>query len=150
MEEELEIAQEILQEILGLMQIPAEVISRKEEERVHLEIKSDQGALLIGKRGRGLDALQTICGIIISKKLNRKVYLEIDTENYRERHRQQLINLAEETANKVRSTGTKENLPPMSASERRIIHLALKDASDIVTFSEGEGDQRYIVISPKE
>jgi len=150
MKEELEMAQEIFQEILRLVKIEGEITVEEREGRVYLEIKSNEGALLIGEKGRMLDALETVGRIVLFKKLKRKVPLEVDTENYRQRQRQRLIKLAQEVAEKVHGTGIEEALSPMSANERRIIHLALKNAESVVTSSEGEGAERHVVIFPKK
>ena len=150
MEEELKIAKEFFQEILRLMQIEAEVIAEEREENIHLEIKSNEGALLIGEKGRMLAALETVGRIVLFKKLKRKVPLEVDTEDYRQRQRQRRTKLAQEVAEKVHGTGIEEALSPMSANERRIIHLALKNAESVVTSSEGEGAERHVVIFPKK
>lgn len=137
-------------EIVSLMGFSSEVSSYKEEERVHLEIKGESLGLLIGRRGVTLDALQYIVGLILSRKMGRRYRILIDVEGYRSRRRQTLINLAQRMAERVMLEGEEMVLEPMNPYERRIIHAALQDHRGVKTTSGGEGEERQVIIIPKE
>jgi spoIIIJ-associated protein len=143
----------LLAEIIAAMKIPAEVgFVRDPEGGARLEVKSEDGALLIGRKGATLSSLQYLINRMISQtedgeSLERVV---VDVEGYLDRRRESLEELAKEMATKARETGRSMRLKPMSPQERRIIHLTLQDDPEIRTYSQGEALYRSVVISPRE
>ncbi len=148
-------AKEILIKILNLMGIDAEVETSVTSERITANIKSSQGALLIGKKGQTLESLQLISTLIANKQMsmngdNRRVRILLDTEGYRKRRESNLEKLAEQIAAGVKETGKTEFMDPMPPQDRRIIHISIGDDPELDVVSEGEGIYRKIVIRKKK
>jgi spoIIIJ-associated protein len=147
------IAKEVVEKLLFLMKVPATVELRGEESgvlpSVTLDISGDELGLLIGRRGQTLTTLQYMVSLIVSRRLKSGVRVTIDIAGYRERRQQELRDLALRVAELVTSTKRTMTLEPMSPAERRIIHLALRDNPEVITQSEGEGENRKVVISPR-
>ena len=137
----------VLKEILTRIGIDGEVESDFIEGSLHLNMVTDSPALLIGKHGQTLDAMERILNCIINKSALAKKKVFVDTEGYRERREQSLVDLAHQVAAKVRRTRQDVVLSPMSAKDRRIIHLTLQGDDTVSTFSQGEGDMRRVVIT---
>jgi spoIIIJ-associated protein len=142
-------AKTVLERIIAGIAVPSQVEARVEEGSIYLNIKGDGSGLLIGRHGQTLDAIQYIVGRIVGKQLGEKKVIVIDTERYRERRRENLERLSRHMGEKAKSTGRAVSLQPMSASDRRIVHLALKHDREIETRSEGEGGMRSIKIIPR-
>jgi spoIIIJ-associated protein len=143
-------AKMVLERIITEIQVPAQVEGRLEGEVIYLDIKGDGSGLLIGRHGQTLDALQYIAGKIVGKHLGKKKMVVVDTEKYRERREENLAQLARRMGEKAKSTGRAVSLQPMNASDRRLVHLALKHDHDIETRSEGEGSLKSIKIFPRK
>ena len=143
------IAKENLEEILHKMDLTCVVEEAERNGSLCLNIISPQSALIIGKRGETIDALQYLMSRIVSKKMSQKVNVIVDTENYREKHVDKIEKLARKTADEVRSTGRAAFLAPMNSRDRRIVHLTLQDDRNVSTLSKGEGPRRKIKISPR-
>lgn len=141
---------EELDEILKLMGMEAEVATSLEGTRVVADIKSENGAILIGKKGQTLNALQLIVNLIVNRDEKTRTKVIVDTENYRQRRENALVKMAGEVADEVKSKGRSRELEPMNPAERRVIHLALKDDRDVETTSQGEGNYRRVVVSPRK
>lgn len=137
----------ILKEILSRMGIDAKIEADYVEGSTHLNILTDTPALLIGKHGQTLDAIERILNCIVNKVSLAKKRVFVDTEGYRERREERLIEMANQVAEKVRYTGRDVVLAPMSPRDRRIIHVVLKEDEIVSTYSQGEGDMRRVVIT---
>ncbi len=141
-------AVEFLENILEKMNIAAKIEVQLNEEEKTMEINmigTDMG-VLIGKRGQTLDSLQYLVSIVVNKLSEDFIRVRLDTENYRERRKETLENLAKSIANKVRKTRRAIKLEPMNPYERRIIHSALQDENYIITKSDGEEPYRHVVV----
>jgi len=143
-------AKTALERIIAGIAVSAQVEGRVEGGTIYLNIKGDGSGLLIGRHGQTLDAIQYIVGRIVGKQLGEKRMVVVDTERYRERRRENLEQVSRRMAEKAKSTGRAVSLQPMSASDRRIVHLALKHDREIETRSEGEGGMRSIRIIPRK
>jgi len=141
---------EELDEILKLMGMEGEVTTSLEGGRVVADIKSENGAILIGKKGQTLDALQLMVNLIVNRDEKTRTRVIVDTESYRQRRENALVKMAREVADEVKSKGNPRELEPMNPAERRVIHLALKNDKDVETTSKGEGNFRRVVVSPKK
>lgn len=139
-------AQEVLQDIVRLMGIEAEVTV---VDSGHLLVQGDKLGVLIGRRGQTLDALEYVLNSILARE-DYRGRVVIDTEHYRERRRVALEALALKLAERVRHRGKAVSLNPMSPRDRRIVHLALQGDTSLVTRSTGEGYYRRLVIEPAE
>lgn len=118
-----------------------------EERQIEVDLAGSQMGMLIGKRGQTLDALQYLSSLVLNKDHDDYVKVKIDTENYRERRKATIENLAKNVAKKVKASGRSSTLEPMNPYERRIIHAALQDDKYVETHSEGEEPHRKVVVS---
>jgi len=137
----------ILKEILSRMGIDAEVESNFVDGSTHLNIVTDNPALLIGKHGQTLDAIERLLNCIVNRASLVKRRVFVNTEGYRERREERRIVMAHQVAEKVRYTDREVILPPMSARDRRIIHVVLKGDAVVSTYSQGEGEMRRVVVT---
>ena len=114
-------------------------VSYREEKKLGIKMDSSYSSILIGRKGKNLDALQLLANIYAGRLGHEEVRVILDTENYRIRREETLVRLAYTTADKVRSTRNSILLEPMNPFERRLIHTTLNDIPDVETKSEGEG-----------
>lgn len=148
--EDVEITVDVLQHILRYMNIHATVQVRSTTPLI-LNIRGihENLGLLIGRRGETLAALQLLVNLIVSHRTKRRMRIIVDAENYRQRREENLRSLALRVAQQVRNYRRSIALEAMPPHERRIVHLALADSTDISTESIGEGEERRVVISLK-
>ena len=139
---------QVLLEIVHLMgfEVDAEVL--EEEERLLLVIRGPDSGQLIGKKGQTLDALQFLLNRMVAREDSRKPIV-IDSDGYRERRNEALVQLAHRLREKATRSGKIVAVNPMSAHDRRVIHMALKDTPGVSTRSEGEGSFRRLLIVPE-
>jgi len=140
---------EVLQRLLDIMGFDVQVSVRSTDGPVILSVAGDNLGILIGRRGDNLSSLQFMVNLILSKNRRQWPRVVIDVENYRARREESLRSLAERIAYRVGRQGRPFTLEAMSASDRRIIHLALRERSGIETYSIGEGISRRVVVAPK-
>lgn len=138
-----------LEQLTSSMSVNADFEVFRREESVHINITGSDLGILIGKRGDTLESIQFLTNLAVSKKLADKTRIILDVEGYRKRREETLVKLAKRLAEKVKRTGNKIVLEPMSPQERRIIHTALQNEWKVNTFSEGEEPHRRVVISLK-
>ncbi len=117
------------------------------ENEIRIELKGNEMGMLIGKRGQTLDSLQYLTSLVANKKSEEYVKIKIDTENYRQRRKETIENLARNVASKVKKTGRTAFLEPMNPYERRIIHAELQNDKYVDTHSEGEEPHRKVVVT---
>ena len=143
---------EYLETLFKAMDIQADIKIEFNEENslLDIDVEGPEMGILIGKRGQTLDALQYLISLAVNKKSDSYIRVKLDTENYRARRKETLENLAKNIAFKVKRTKRSFALEPMNPYERRIIHSALQEYTDINTHSEGEEPYRRIVISLKK
>ena len=115
-----------------------------------VNMEGEDMGVLIGKRGQTLDSLQYLVSLVVNKDVDGYIHVKADTENYRERRKKTLENLAKNIAFKVKRTRQPVALEPMNPYERRIIHSALQNEKFITTFSEGEEPYRKVVVALKK
>ncbi|WP_088104606.1 RNA-binding cell elongation regulator Jag/EloR [Halalkalibacter urbisdiaboli] len=139
-----------LEETLEKMNIKANVSKSLKGDINKFEITGPEDVgRVIGKRGQTLDALEYLTNLVANRQKESYLRIELDAENYREKRRQVLIQLANRVANKVRSSNEETKLEPMNAAERKIIHAALQKERGVQTYSQGQGANRHIIIAPK-
>ncbi|MGC9197171.1 MAG: RNA-binding cell elongation regulator Jag/EloR [Syntrophobacteraceae bacterium] len=141
-------SKEVLDAILEHIDLPMVVEAETREGYSYLNIISNGSGLLIGKRGKTLNALQFLVSKIVSRQTGESVSLLVDTENYRAKREESLSDLARQLSEKVKKTHRSLTTGPMSAQDRRVVHLALKDDHDVRTKSKGEGSLRRVIIYP--
>ncbi len=142
-------AQTFLQDVLRLMGFEAKIEAFDQpDNEVLLHIESADAGRLIGRDAQGLEALQLVVNRMAGRQAEQPVRFIVDVERYRERKKDRLLKMALDAADQVRQTGQPVKLPPMSASERRIIHQAIMNEKDLRTWSEaleGEHEKRVVV-----
>lgn len=138
-----------LRGILERMKLDVELVATEDDERISLEVRGAESAMVIGKHGAMLDALQYLVNKMNSSQTDEfPKPVQVDAEGYRQRRADSLIELAHRLADKARKSGRPVAASPMSPADRRIMHMALADATDVSTQSEGEGPSRHLVILP--
>ena len=146
------IAVKFLEDVFKAMDLEAQIKTSFElsENALDIELLGSDMGILIGKRGATLDSLQYLVSLVVNKESEQYIRVKVDTEDYRERRRATLENLAKNVSSKVKRTGRPYELESMNPYERRIIHSALQDNDFVYTYSEGEGSNRHIVVALKE
>lgn len=145
-------AKKFLEDVFKAMNMEATIKTSFElsENALDIELAGNDMGILIGKRGATLDSLQYLVSLVVNKDSEQYIRVKVDTEDYRERRRATLENLAKNVSAKVKRTGRPYELESMNPYERRIIHSALQDNDYVYTYSEGEGTNRHIVVALKE
>jgi spoIIIJ-associated protein len=152
----LNVARETVLELLKAMKVRAKVTVQmghpedpQDRVPVQVDIRGDDLSILIGPKAETLNALQYISGLIISKEVGHSLPLVVDVEGYRARRSQQIRQLARRMAEQAVRTGRRQVLEPMPASERRLVHIELREHPDVSTESVGEEPRRKVTILPK-
>ena len=151
----LNISRQVVTDILEKMKIQAQVEAHygepddQGERPVLVDIHGDDLGVLIGRRAEILNAMQYIVNLIVSKQVEHWVQVTLDVEGYRLRRERQLRQMARRMADQAVKTGRRQVLEPMTAGERRIVHLELRDSPSVVTQSIGEEPARKVTIVPK-
>ena len=145
-------AEDFLKDVFKVMDmvVDIKVTENKEEKTMDIELSGDEMGVLIGKRGQTLDSLQYLVSLVVNKYSDEYIRVKLDTENYRERRKETLENLARNIAYKVKRTRKAVSLEPMNPYERRVIHSALQNDRYVTTHSEGEEPYRRVVVTLKD
>lgn len=141
-------AKDFLKEVFEAMNL-AVVVDVKYDEAdnsMDIDLSGDEMGVLIGKRGQTLDSLQYLVSLVVNKNAENYIRVKVDTENYRQRRKDTLENLAKNISYKVKRTKRPVSLEPMNPYERRIIHSALQNDKYVTTHSEGEEPYRHVVV----
>jgi spoIIIJ-associated protein len=145
-----EVARDFVLELLAAMELPADVELRETEDGGYrVNVVGEEAGDLVGRYGDGLNALQYLTGLVVQKRTGEHIRLTIDADGYRQRREDALVEQAKALAAEVVAAGQEAELDPLNAFERRIIHNALMDYPGVTTYSEGEGDDRRVIIAPK-
>lgn len=137
-------------EIITNMGLEPQIETKKREDNIIFTVRSDNNGILIGRNGRTIDAIQTIVRAVLYKEIGATYNFTIDVSDYKQKNQSRLERLAKYTAKDVARSGIEVKLDPMNSYERRIIHSILSESKDVMTISEGEEPNRYVVIKPKE
>ena len=155
-DELLNLAEETISKLLGLMKLQAQVSAHYEESdredrrTIHVDVRGDDLGVLIGRRSETLNAFQYVASLMVGKEVQQWVQLVIDVEGYRSRREKQLRRMASRMAEQAIKTGRRQMLEPMASNERRIIHLELREHPAVYTESTGEDPHRKVCIYPKD
>ncbi len=144
-----EVAKTFLNDVFAAMnmEVVVTVSYNEEENTMDVNLEGEDMGVLIGKRGQTLDSLQYLVSLVVNKETTDYVRVKVDTENYRQRRKDTLENLAKNIAYKVKRTKKAVSLEPMNPYERRIIHSALQGDKYVTTHSEGEEPFRRVVVT---
>jgi spoIIIJ-associated protein len=147
-EEMKEKGRKVLQEILDKAGFVSIVSATDEDaERIYLEIKGDDMGRIIGKEGAALEALQIIVSAVLSKSAQRRKYVSIDAAGYKKKKEDKIRRMTEEAIAEALDKKTEVVLSPMSAADRRIVHIVAKEDGRVTTLSRGEGAARRVAIA---
>ena len=144
-------AKQFLNDVFDAMKLTV-VIDVKYNEldnSMNIDLSGNEMGVLIGKRGQTLDSLQYLVSLVVNKEAENYIRVKVDTENYRQRRKETLENLAKNIAYKVKRTKRPVSLEPMNPYERRIIHSALQNDKYVTTHSEGDEPFRRVVVTLK-
>ena len=146
------VAKDFLTEVFKAMNLPVVLnIKYDDIERIlDIDLAGDDMGVLIGKRGQTLDSIQYLVSLVVNKGKEDYIRVKLDTENYRQRRKATLENLAKNIAFKVKRTKRAVSLEPMNPYERRIIHSALQNDRYVTTHSEGDEPFRRVVVTLKK
>ena len=142
-------ARDALDNILKLIPVETTVNGNYSNGKISLIIEGDTSGLLIGRKGKTLDALQYIVNKITNKNADKKIKVIIDSENYRQRRIESLTQMALKIGNKAKKFKKPFSTSPLNPHDRRIVHLALKNVDKLETRSRGEGLHKRVVVIPK-
>ena len=152
----IDFAEETVSKLLHYMNLEAQVsayyeeTNREDRKTIHVDIHGNDLGILIGRRSETLNAFQYISSLMVGKEAQQWVQLVIDVEGYRDRRENQLRRMARRMAEQAIKTGRRQILEPMSSSERRVIHIALRDHPAVTTESMGEDPHRKVTIIPRD
>jgi spoIIIJ-associated protein len=141
----------LLMQITGALGIEARIDVREDDDSVTATCSAADAGLLIGRHGQTIDAIQYLLNAIAHRRLgDERKDVVVDAAGYRERRRATLESLAVRAAEQVQTTGREVELDPMTAVERKVVHLKLKELDGVQTRSEGAEPNRYVVVAPAE
>ena len=145
-------AKDFLKNVFEAMDLTVVVNVKYDEAENYMEVdlSGDEMGVLIGKRGQTLDSLQYLVSLVVNKNVENYIRVKVDTENYRQRRKETLENLAKNISYKVKRTKRPVSLEPMNPYERRIIHSALQNDKYVTTHSEGDEPFRHVVVVLKK
>jgi spoIIIJ-associated protein len=144
-----ELLEELLEEITDSLGLDCDVrVVEEGEDTLRGCIEGEDVGLLIGRRGQTIDAVQHLAQRIVFQGGQSRARVVVDADGYRERRAQSLHEDADDAAEEALRSGRPVELAPMPASERRVVHEYLRERGDVLTHSEGEEPERYLVVSP--
>jgi spoIIIJ-associated protein len=149
LEDQADAAADFLEELLGLMGLDAVAEPNVQGGHMYVDIEGDDEddlALLIGRHGQTLEAVQELTRLVVGRRLDERIRVIVDVEDYRKRREQRLESRARDLAQKVLRSGREEELEPMNPYERKLVHDAVAEISGVETVSRGEEPNRFVVI----
>jgi spoIIIJ-associated protein len=141
-------ATEIARTLVAKMGFSASVLAHATERGLFVDVRGEELGLLIGRRGQGIEAVETVLAAMVHQATGSRGEVEVDIGGYRARRRQHLAELAQRAARRAVAQGRSVHLPPMDARERRAVHSALAGNPKVTTRSEGTGPKRHVVVEP--
>jgi spoIIIJ-associated protein len=138
----------LVERIVSELGVHGRVEVREDAYGVHVDCTGGDLGVLIGRYGQTIDAVQYVVNAIAARREGERVEVTVDAAGYRERRRAMLERLAVRNAERARATGQPVELEPMTAVERKVVHLRLKEFDGVETSSEGTEPNRYVVVSP--
>ena len=141
---------EYLKEVIVPLGLDVQFESSIRERKINIAMYADNNAILIGKNGQTLKALETLAKQKVQNDYNIHISLSLDVENYKEKRVKNLEYMAKKIAREVRSTKVEATLENMNSFERRIVHNVLTDFKGVTTISEGEEPNRHVIIKPTD
>ena len=147
-EKEIKLISKLTKELLSKLGLKAEIEVVFEDEAFRVNLKSDNPAKIIGFHGKTLNSLQLILGLMAWRAEGEWLPILVDVADYRQEQKKRLEDLASRAIERVKQTGEPASLSPMTPFERRVVHMTVSKDSSVESRSEGEGEQRHVVIYP--
>jgi spoIIIJ-associated protein len=144
----LERVEALLEEILDALDLDGELIVDEYDDEIAARIEGEDLGLLIGRRGQTIDAIQLLCYRVAFRGRGERKRVSVDAAGYRARRRETIERQADRAAERALESGKEIELEPMSPTERKIVHDALKDRPGLETFSEGTEPERCVIVAP--
>lgn len=142
--------EKITKELFELLGLEAGLKVREEDDVVYLDIETPEATgLLIGRHGETLNAIQSFLAMATKQATGEWVRVVVNVGDWRQKQEEQLVKLADQAAARTTETGQPQHLYNLNATQRRVVHLALAENKAVETLSEGEGDERYLIVKPK-
>jgi spoIIIJ-associated protein len=136
---------DFVQNVMEKMGFPGRVsVNFREDRKLGLMIESEHSGILIGRKGKNLDAVQLLANVVAGRLTNDDIRVILDSENYRTRREENIVKMARKAGEQIRRSKGSKLLEPMNPFERRLVHTALNDMDDVDTKSEGEGLYKQI------
>ncbi|MCD6353074.1 MAG: Jag N-terminal domain-containing protein [Proteobacteria bacterium] len=148
-EEKKEKAKKFLEEVFSLAKLPATVKSEIINKKLFLTIKGDGSGILIGRRGQTLNALQYLVNKVVNRDRETRIPVIVDTENYRKRQEAKLVSMARQLGDRAKRQQTSVATELLTPQERRVIHLSFQNSPNLIAKSEGDGELKKVIISPR-
>lgn len=142
-------AVEMVETLMQLLDAEVSVGHRLLADRIELSIDGPGAAWVVGRRGQTLDALQYLLNRMLTQRLGEHPLVVVNADGYRERREASLVELAHRLSEKAQQEGKVVALNPMTARDRRVVHMALRDVAGVSTRSEGDGEERRLLIVPE-
>mgnify|MGYP001593617778 FL=1 len=147
------VVEETAKELFSLMGSNALIVVEEDKANEAVLVKvttEEETGLLIGKHGETVFSIQNVLGMIVQKKLGEWIRVVVDVGDWREKQEQRVKDLAYQIVEKAIETGQPQPIYNLTPSQRRVVHMALADNKDVLTESEGEGEDRYLVVKPRK
>ncbi len=148
---EVSILENIVKDLFSLLSLKSEAVVLEDDENEALTVNikgEEESGLLIGARGRTLSSLQTILGLMFRQKTGDWKRIIVNVADYREKEEERLRQLADETSARAKETGEVQYLYNLTGAQRRIVHMVLSEDKEITTESQGEGADRFLIVTP--
>jgi spoIIIJ-associated protein len=139
---------ETVEQMLTKLGVVGSITVQEREQNYYVSIDTEDSALLIGRAGETLAALQTIVRLLVFKLTSQEVRVTVDVNGYRRQQEENLLMMVDQVAQRVKEAGIAETLRPMSAYERRLVHEVVGQVDGVESISTGEGHDRRITIKP--
>lgn len=147
--DKLKTIKKITEDLLNKLAVTSEVEVVDEDETPTINIRTEEGGILIGYHGETLNAFSLVLSLIASRELGEFARINVDVGGYRRQRQEKLVELAKNIKEQVLRDGQEIPLPNLTSSERRIVHLFFQDDKEVITESQGEGDERQLIIKPR-
>jgi spoIIIJ-associated protein len=145
-----EIVETKLEELLALMLTPVSFEVKENEDAIEVHIESsEESGLLIGKYGKTIEALELLLNVMVKQEMGEWTRIIVNIADWKEKQEEKLSSLAENVVMKVKDTGTEQYIYNLTPAQRRVVHMILAENTDVVTASEGEGQDRYLIVKPR-
>ena len=144
-----QIIKEVTEELFKKLNISGTVVVLEEEGALKVLVETDEAGLLIGFHGETIQPLELILTLLVSKKLGEFTRINLDIAGYKKQREEKILSLAREIKEQVKAQSSPRVLANLTASERRLIHLFFQDDKEVTTESQGEGEERQLIIKPR-